>query len=266
MRLLKHIRCGATLGCGITLLASLSVIHAPAATAAIQVWDFDSSQQSFNRNRNGNRLRLTSTDGVRLTVTGWSDTRDRRSGDTIQSARLMWAETDALGLRNRDERGGARTQAIDSVTNDPTGEYDMLLLEFDEEVELNGFDLNAAFGGDVANTADISVLAWDQSGASALNGRTWNDVLAGNGGGYDSVGNYNNIGVNYFAMNTNNIRSSRWLIGVYNPIFGIGGTAGDDSFLLSMVRTNNNVITVSTPGSMALALLGILGLRRKATA
>lgn len=244
------------------LLASSLLLPAAGALGATQVWDFDNASQSFNRNRNGNRLTLTSTDGVTLRVTGWSDTRDRRTGDTIQNGRLVWARNDSLALRNRDESGGNATHRIDSVSTDPSGEYDMLLLEFDEEVQLEGIDLDLAVGGSLGNSADISVLAWDQSGSSALNGRTWDGILAANGGGYDVVDNYNDVGVNYFSVNPMAIRSSRWLIGVYNPLFGAGGSDGNDSFLLSALQTTNTVPpTVPVPGSLALALVGLCGLR-----
>ncbi|MFK7976428.1 MAG: exosortase-dependent surface protein XDP1 [Halioglobus sp.] len=243
------------------LLTGSMLLPATSAMSATQVWDFDSASQSFNRNRNGNRLTLTSSDGVTLRVTGWSDTRDRNSGDTIQNGRLIWARNDALALRNRDEGGSNANHRIDSVTNDPSGEYDMLMLEFDEEVRLEGIDLDLAVGGALGNSADISVLAWDQSGASALNGRTWDGILASNGGGYNVVDNYNNVGVSYYGVNPGNVSSSRWLIGVYNPLFGAGGSAGNDSFLLSALQTSNTLATVPVPGSLALALMGLCGLR-----
>lgn len=243
------------------LLAGSMLLPATSALGATQVWDFDNASQSFNRNGNGNRLTLTSSDGVQLRVTAWSDTRDRNTGDTVQNARLVWAANDALGIRNRDEGGQASNLGIDSVTTDPSGEYDMLFLEFDEEVRLEGIDLNLATGGAVGNTADISVLAWDQSGASALNGRTWDGILASNGGGYNVVDNYNNVGVNYYGVNSGAVSSSRWLIGVYNPLFGAGGSAGNDSFLLSALQTTNTPVTVPVPGSLALALMALCGLR-----
>lgn len=249
--------------CSAALLAGLMALPAAAVQAAVQVWDFDNTTQAFNRNRNGNRLTLTSPDGVTLTVRGYADSRDRASGDTIQTGRLFWSSAgDSLAMRNRDE-GGTSGHTIDSVSGDPSGEYEMLLLEFDEEVGIEGFDIDAAIGGSVANTADISVLAWDQTGSSALNGRTWDGILASNGGGYDVIGNYNSVGVNYFSVNNGPIRSTRWLIGVYNPLFGAGGSDGNDAFLLNALQTTNTAPGVaSAPGSMALALMGLYGVHR----
>ncbi len=245
------------------LLSAVLMLPVTAVQAATQVWNFDNATQNFDNNNNGNSLTLTSTDGVTLTVTGWSDTRDRRSGDTLQSARLFWSSTDdSLAMRNRDERGN-NGHRIDSISNDPSGEYDMLLLEFDEEVQLEGLDIDLAAGGAAANSADISVLAWDQTGSSALNGRTWDGILAANGGGYDVVGNYNDVGVNYFAVNGTAVRSTRWLVGVYNPLFGAGGSDGNDAFLLNAFQTTNTPPpTIGMPGSLALALMGLAGLRR----
>lgn len=250
---------------GLMITAGLLAAPSAAVQAATQVWDFQNAQQALSGNNFGNTLSLTSPDGINLSVSAWSDTRDLFADDAIQSAELTWARSDSLGLRNRDEgnRNRPRRQRIDSITNDPDGEYDMVLLTFDQEVQLDGLDLALARGGSRRNTADLSVLAWDGTGSSALNGQTWSEVLSNNGGGYDVVGNYSDVGNNYFGVNGALVSSSQWLVGVYNPVFGTGGSWGDDSFAFSLLQTSTPEVAtpVGAPGTLALAVAAMAGLR-----
>lgn len=253
---------------GLALVSSLTLLHTNTAQAATQTWDFDRSSQSLSSRRNGNSLLLTSSDGVNLTVTAWSDSFDLAGDDTVRNARLTWADSTGIGVRNRDERRRDPTSlAIDSITTDIDGEYDMILLEFDTEVSLDGIDLNAALGGAAANTTDISMLAWNGSGSSSVNLSTWEDVLESNGGAYQRAGNYSTVGLSYYTVNPARTTSSAWLIGVYNPEFGTGTSAGDDSFILGGFQTSTlvgpPVVGVSAPGSLSLALLGLFGARTR---
>ncbi len=256
------------LGMGLALATSFALLHTGTAHSAVQVWDFDSSTQSLSSNRNGNSLLLTSSDGVNLRITGWSDSFDLAGDDTVRNARLTWADSTGLGVRNRDERNNATSRTIDSITTDVDGEYDMVLLEFDTEVTLDGIDLNAALGGAVANTTDISILAWNGTGSSSVNLSTWEDVLESNGGAYQRAGNYSTVGLSYYTVNPARTASSAWLIGVYNPEFGTATSGGDDSFILGGFQTSTivgpPVVTVSSPGTLSLALLGLFGARSRA--
>jgi len=235
------------------------------AMASVQTWDFHNSQ-SFSSNNFGNSLDMSSG-GVGLTVTAWSDTDDLSGEDEVENARLLWAQNSALGVQNRDEPNtSSPNHSTDSITSDPDGEFDMLLLEFDTAVSLTHIDLDWATGGSFSNTTDVSLLAWDGSGSAGLLGETWSDVLATNGGGYDSVGNYNNVGLGYYAVNPSNIESTTWLIGVYNPEFGSGGDAGDDGLKLGAVKTSydeNPPGEVPVPGSIPLLMLGLAILRAR---
>ncbi|MEZ5501269.1 MAG: exosortase-dependent surface protein XDP1 [Halioglobus sp.] len=236
--------------------------------ANVQTWTFNSATQSFNNTNFGNTLSLTSSDGVHLTVTGWSDTNDISGDDTIETAKLIWAQTAALGVQNRDETTTSPNHSIDSVSSDPDGEFDMLLLEFDTAVSLSGIDLAWALGGNAVDTVDVSILAWDGAGSATLLGSTWANVLDTNGGGYDSVGNYSNVGLSYYTVNPANIESTKWLIGVYNPVFGVGGDAGDDGMKLASITTSTPNPDeppgeVPVPGTVALVLAGLLALRAR---
>jgi hypothetical protein len=245
-------------------LLTLALAYAGASSAALQVWDFDSGTQSFSAGANGNSLSLTSSDGNSLTVTGWSNTNYLSDPAGVESGNLVWSQSDALGVRNEFEMSG-RERSVDAMTADSMGGYDMFLLEFDTEVSLAGLDLNWARGGSDSGMTDLSILAWDGLGSDALDLGNWADILIGNGGGYDVIGNVSDVDLSYFAMDDTSVVSSRWLVGAYNPIFGAGGDAGDDAFALASITTNsylddlglNGVNAVPVPGTLLLALLGL---------
>lgn len=246
--------------------AAFALALSAGAQAGVQTWDFD-SPPNFDYNGNGNSWTITQG-GVTLKVTGWSDTNDIAGDDTIETARLIWAQNDALGVVNRDESTQSPDHSIDSFREggDADGEADMLLLEFDTAVSLEGIDLKWAVNGGSSNNADISILAWDGAGDMGLNGKTWSDVLASNGGGYVSTDNAN-VGLSYYGVNAGNVTSTKWLVGVYNPVFGTGGSAGNDGIKLDWIKTDmpDDPPTgdVPVPGSLGLVLLGLVGLRKR---
>lgn len=246
--------------------AALALAVSAGAQAGVQTWDFD-SPPNFNFAGNGNSWSL-SQGGVGLTVTGWSDTGNNND-QQIQNAELIWAQNDALGIVNREEGTGSPDHSVDS--NGSSDDFDMLLLTFDRPVELDGIDLKWAYDGGQSH-ADISILAYDGTGGAGINGSTWAGILNGNGGNYDSVGNHSNVGLNYYAVNNGNVQSTHWLVGVYNSTFGLGsGLAashdGNDGFKLDKIKTNFDddppTGDVPAPGSLALVLLGLAGLRKR---
>ena len=125
------------------LFAGLALCVSAPAFSAIQMWNWDPSSDSFSSNNWGNTLSM-SEGGVGLTVSGWSDTRDLSAEDEVQDAKLIWANSSSLGVQNRDEGTSSPDHSIDSVTSDPDGEFDMVLLEFDTAVALEGIDLSWA--------------------------------------------------------------------------------------------------------------------------
>ena len=256
--------------------ATVAAVYSVPTMANVQTWNFNSSTQSFNNTSSGNTLTMTSSDGITLKITGWSDTDDiTNAADKVETGKLIWATTNALGIVNNDEDTTSPNHSVDSVrTNandpDPDGEFDMLLLEFDTAVDLDGIDLAWAVGGNATDTVDVSILAY-VGGSSTLLGNTWAQVLGAGGTAYDSVGNYNNVGLPYYAVNATNVTSTKWLIGVYNPVFGAGGDAADDGLKLASLTTtttptNPDPPKVPVPGTVALMLAGLLALRGRRSA
>jgi hypothetical protein len=265
--------------------------------ANVDSWSFDKATQSFSvqnatgdisKPKNaGKNLSLTSSNGVHLTVSSFADTKQvAGGGNTIQRSKLTWASDTSLGVKNKAEKTRGESwgdnsgylkkanRGIDSVATQGKqtgGNFDMILLEFDTAVSLDGLTLEWARGGNAAKkTADISVLAYTGDGSFDLKKNTWAGVLgSGNGNAFDTVGNYTNVGLSYFAVNPAYVTSTKWLIGVYNPVFGSGGDAGDDAFRLASIETSGQIENtfmlsaiepqdVPSPGTPLLLLAGWL--------
>jgi hypothetical protein len=256
---------------GLAAATMVAALYSVPSLSAVQTWSFSQASQSFTGGTGFGNSLLQSSGGVNLTTTGWSDTTDVTTGsgvDTIQTGALIWANSTALGIQNQDEpvNPSSPHHSVDSVTSgggDPDGEFEMLLLTFDTAVTLTGIDLNWAQGGGT-NKADVSILAWNGSGSSTLSGKTWSNVLASNGGGYDVVGSYAGVGLSYFSIPTS-IESTQWLIGVYNPVFGTvaGADSADDGMKLASLTTSTTPPDrdVPVPGTVALILAGLAALR-----
>lgn len=257
---------------GACIAAAAALLYGAPGHAGALMWDFSKWNSAFNTVGSGNSLTLTASDGTTLTVTGWSDTGNSGAQSQVESAEMVWANSSALGTQNQAEGDYLPHSSVDSVTSDSDNEFDMLLLEFNTEVSLAGLDLNWATGGSRADTADISVLAWDGSGDGVIGGTAWADILAGNGGSYTSVGNYVDVDLSYFSLNSGSVASSKWLVGAYNPVFGAGGDAGNDGIALAALMTTSldgdaassaDVAEVPLPGTLGLFLLGLALLRRR---
>ncbi len=249
---------------GFAAVTALTTLHAVPALSGIQTWDFDNSD-SFSSNNFGNSLSI-SEDGINLTVTGWSDP----FSNTVEAGRLLWAQSSALGIQNRDETTNSPNHAVDSSSRRDGGSgYDMLLLDFDTTaVDLDAIDLTWTYDNG-NNWADVSILAWDGSGSPGVAGSTWSNVLASNGGGYNSTDDDANVDTGvYYGVNGGNVSSSKWLIGVYNPQFGASGGGlggGNDGFKLSAISTStpNQTSEVPVPGTLALFMAGIIAMRTR---
>ena len=260
----------------IRLATATALLSAMPALSATQYWDFDEDAQDFDFNGLGNSLTLNQG-ALTLTVSAWSDTWDVAGDNEVRAGRLYWAQDDALGVLNADELSTGDTappdHPTDSFVSDDNagdeardGDFDMLLLQFSQAVNVDGFDLKWARDGSSNGQTDMSLLAWDGSGSSNLSGQTWGEILDSNGGNYQSVGQYGDVGLSYYAVNSN-VESTHWLIGAYNPIFGdIGEGFANDGSKLDFFRTSTGDNQVPLPGTLALILLGMAGMhaRRRA--
>lgn len=259
---------------GLAAATVVAALFSVPSLSAVQTWTFNQATQSFSSTNNGNTL-SQSSGGINLVTTGWSDTADvagAGTNDTIETAKLIWANSTALGIQDQDETTTTSPHhSVDSVRfnssdTDPDGEFDMLLLTFDSAVSLTGITLNWALDGASTTRADVSILAWNGAGSSTLTGKTWSNVLASNGGGYTSVGNYADVGLSYYAINTN-VQSTKWLVGVYNPVFGAGTNldGANDGLKLASLTTSTPPTDrdVPVPGTIPLILAGLAALRAR---
>jgi hypothetical protein len=202
--------------------------------------------------------------GVALNVTGWSYNSVTKCNSyagnncTNSSTQNYAANTahqdfvgkwDGLGV----EIDGSPEHAIDNTGND----FDMLLLSFSEAVALNSIYLGWINGGN--SRSDVSILAGNTSSfASPLN-KSWQSLI---GNGWQSAGNYNNVGLGNETVNTGNVSSKYWLIGAYNSLLGTPINRNDrdsDAFKLQKVAVSK-VIKVPEPSALFLFGLGLLGL------
>ncbi|MDX1734230.1 MAG: exosortase-dependent surface protein XDP1, partial [Halioglobus sp.] len=251
------------------LAVCVAALQAAPAYSAMQTWDWSSSTTPFTGGDNfGNSVDM-SVGGINLSVTGWSDTNDTTTPDSIETAKLNWQQSGAsLGMENQDETTQPPDHSIDSVSTDQSGgSRDGLLLTFDTAVTLDGLDLTWAVGAGT-DMADISILAWDGTGSAGLAGQDWASILDSNGGNYTSVGNYQGVGLSYYAIGTA-VESTSWLIAAYNPVFGGGDPLldfGDDGFKIDLVQTSTQGDLppgeAPVPGSAPLLLLGLALLGR----
>ncbi|MPW29134.1 PEP-CTERM sorting domain-containing protein [Agarivorans sp. B2Z047] len=238
----------------ILLVASCAV--SLSAFSAEQVWDFDDGTlNGGNRNGYGNTLDL---DG--LSVQGWSDT-GRPADSTLRTTKLTYSSNWGLMSYNRDNESGTPQHSIDSYGND----FDMVLLSFDEAVNLAGFTLGWAsedYGTNSQSShADVSVLAYSGNDAPALYNNTWADLA---GLGWTTEAEVSNADEFAYQAIDSSAASKYWLIGAYNPIFGsLGWSSGNDGFKLAGVSTNSPQVPVTSvpePGTVLLFAAGLFGI------
>ena len=149
-----------------------------------------------------------------------------------------------------DEKAGTPNHAIDNEG----GYYDMLLLSFSDLVVLNFIDL-----GWISGDSDVSILAFNGSSTSQISpaGKSWESLV---GNGWQSAGNYYNVGSSLKAVNPLNISSQYWLIGAYNPLLdALVKDTYTDYFKLQGIKVTKSV-KVPEPSALFLFGLGLLGL------
>ncbi|GDY24560.1 MULTISPECIES: exosortase-dependent surface protein XDP1 [unclassified Agarivorans] len=234
----------------ILLVATCAV--SMSAFSAEQVWDFDDG--SLSGTGNGNSLDMSG-----LSVTGWSDTANPNDG-RIKNTKLRYSNSYGLMSDNRDEPNNTPQHSIDSYGND----FDMVLLTFDEAVNLAGFTLGWASEDHGTNRqashADVSVLAYSGSDVATVNNQRWADLA---GLGWTTEAEVSNADDYAYQAIDSDAVSKYWLIGAYNPIFGnLNWSANNDGFKLAGVNTETPqfAATVPEPGTVLLFAAGLFGI------
>ncbi len=150
--------------------------------------------------------------------------------------------------------GVEKTSSPNHAVDNEKGYYDMLLLSFSDLVTLNSIDL-----GWISGDSDVSILAFNGTSPSQVSplGKSWESLL---GNGWQSAGNYYNVGSSPKVVNPLNIGSQYWLIGAYNPLLDTQiKDTNTDYFKVQGIKVSK-VIKVPEPSALFLFSLGLLGL------
>ncbi len=184
-------------------------------------------------------------DSLSMAASGWS----YNSAGEIEADYIGNWDPYGLGI----EVAGNPNHAIDNYNLD----YDMMLLEFSEKVDLSSITSGWRSGGD--STSELSLLAYSGNtpDSSGFSGKQWEDLLSE---GWASAGDAQIDRLNQAeSVNSGGMTSKYWLVGAYNQ--NLGGTAGytDGNDFFKIKSVGVSVSAVPVPGSMMLFGLSLLG-------
>jgi hypothetical protein len=256
--------------------------------AGEHTWNFIGENSTLNSGGNGNVYQVSSGLGMKLDVSAWSSTGNGCSTVTgnrgiddvdscIQTAKLKQWDT-GLGVKNRDERGNTPNHAIDNTNDKGRGkrnrnsdlDFDMVLLSFEEHVQLNNFGIGYEY-----KDLDASVLAFRGNTDFSTFGpyTKWSDLLTQ---GWDLINEKDGntaTGQAFnrdFAVNDQNIYAKHWLVGTFNSAFSnTHWTDSNDGFKINKLRVasknHDDGTKVSAPAtaSILFLMLSLLAYRRK---
>lgn len=206
------------------------------ASAATQVWDLSNSSgtsSSLSMNING----------VNANITGWS-------GTGYQNMSQAWIGQWSSGSGVIHDWNEYNSNTHHSMDN--SGQYDAMLITFDQEVSLDSFSIGWHY-----NDSDVSVAAYTGNGSMTdLSGTSWNSFLTS---GWTSQGSFSDVANNTYQSISPTVTSKSWLISAYNPfIANMGWSTGNDFMKLSGLQTSQKITTeVPEPAAIALFLLGL---------
>jgi hypothetical protein len=172
------------------------------------------------------------------------------------------------------------------MANMQTWTFDKSTQSFEKNKNNKTKTVTARIGDTSAGKIKTAKMAWASDSALGIRnkdettkGNTWSQVLgSGTGDAFVTLGNYSNVDLSYYAVNPTTVTSTKWLIGVYNPVFGAGGDGGNDGFRLASIHTSiineldaidgpvSNVNEVPVPGPLALMVAGLHWIPSRRTA
>ncbi len=266
------------------LLAGLAIALGLSSTAYADLINFNLLSPD-SRNGIYNSTYATqynyATNGIGLSVTGWSyglktnpqtckkygRNNQCKEWNPVTTSLVEAIEQEYVG--KWDGLGVEKAESPNHAVDNEGGDFDMLLLSFDQIVELLNVDL-----GWISGDSDMSILAFNGVGSfnsSSLLGKKWQDLI---GNGWQSAGNYKNVdyGSNSGAVNLPGLSSQYWLIGAYNDkLGGYSGpnknlTSSTDYFKVKGITVDRPPVDVPESSSLlllAIGLLGLGGLRRR---
>jgi hypothetical protein len=244
----------------LTAAVVASAAFAGGASAQVRTWDFSDTTTPGACTGTyavmGNTIGCTeqpSGSTVNLNVNAFSTTG---TGSVYQTAAVNQQGAGlGFGIYNQIETTAA-VSPDHAMDNNGTG-IDMLLLNF---TGIGAQMLKSVTIGWSGADGDFQVLRWGGAGAAtAVAGRTAAQLLTDGWvltSTVDGVGGISTPDVTY-GVNAGNATSSSWLITAFNSSFGAGGSSGIDAIKVLGITTG---IAVSSPGTLALAGLAMIGL------
>ena len=246
-------------------LASLIVISASASATTTATFN---SNSNVSISSAGNQI-TTWSNGVNITLTGWSDIAARNDNKTTTVNRFS-EDNGGWALINQNEKDLTfsgyclRNHSSDNIINScGDKDFDIFLLEFSEEVNLTGADWTDSDSTQVTATTSLS--------NNLLNDSKWADVTTNQtiSSGWTDA---NTSTGRDFITSTTNVSGTfpkSWLIGALNSVFD--GTASNDSIksINTDVAVAESTIQPATtvPKNASIAMLGlalvIFAVRRK---
>lgn len=188
-----------------------------------------------------------SSGGITATAQAWSNTKDNGTNyKHSMDVAYLRQYSGGLGVTNKD--GISATSHADCTAGkkdcaeadgavpehavDNNQRYDSILFSFSDAIKL----AQVVIGWPTStppNDSDITVLAYQGSGAPSLAGQTFTQMISAGwklAGNYANVANMTNNTAN--VNGTNGYVSQYWLLAAYNPAFessASGWTTGDDA-------------------------------------
>lgn len=208
--------------------------------------------------------------GVTATAQAWSNTKNNAANtvfDNSMETAYLRQYSGGLGITNRDGvttaspcATGKDCAEADNLSPehavDNNQRYDSILFTFSEAIKLTQVTIGWPTSTP-PNDSDITVLAYEGSGAPTLDGKTFTDMIAA---GWKLAGNYGDVA--NLPGNTANVNGSMnydskyWLLGAYNSAFGAGFDTGND-YVKFLTLAGAKPTSGQAPEPNTLLLLGI---------